>query len=116
MYADNFFTLTKTSTDGMTMLLIPKSQGVSVRHMKMSGSSSAGTAFVDFDDVLVPVENVIGEVGNGFKCIVSNFNHEVWHLNAASIVANCFDIDIQRLFISFQSVRGARVCLEDAIS
>lgn len=77
MYADYFFTLTKTSTDGMTMLLIPKSNGVSVRHMKMSGSSSAGTAFVDFDDVLVPVENVIGEVGNGFKCIVSNFNHEV---------------------------------------
>ncbi|PVH76613.1 acyl-CoA dehydrogenase [Cadophora sp. DSE1049] len=97
MYADYFFTLTKTSADGMTMLLIPRTKGVSVRHMKMSGSSSAGTAFVDFDDVLVLVENVIGEVGKGFKCIVSNFNHE-------------------RLFISFQSVRGARVCLEDAIS
>ncbi|KAL5320425.1 hypothetical protein ACEPPN_011229 [Leptodophora sp. 'Broadleaf-Isolate-01'] len=82
MYADYFFTLTKTSADGMTMLLIPKSKGVSVRHMKMSGSASAGTAFVDFDDVLVPVGNVVGE----------------------------------RLFISFQSVRGARVCLEDAIS
>lgn len=97
MYADYFFTLTKTSANGMTMLLIPKTKDVSVRHMKMSGSSSAGTAFVDFDDVLVPVENVIGEVGKGFKCIVSNFNHE-------------------RLFISFQSVRGARVCLEDVIS
>lgn len=77
MYADYFFTLTKTSADGMTMLLIPKSKGVSVRHMKMSGSASAGTAFVDFDDVLVPVGNVVGEVGKGFKCIVSNFNHEV---------------------------------------
>lgn len=79
MYADYFLTLAKTSADGMTMLLIPKGQGLSVRHMKMSGSSSAGTAFVDFDDVLVPVGNVVGEVGQGFKCIVSNFNHEVSH-------------------------------------
>lgn len=81
MYADYFLTLAKTTADGMTMLLIPKSDGVSVRHMKMSGSSSAGTAFVDLDDVLVPVENVVGEVGQGFKCIVSNFNHEVGRFN-----------------------------------
>lgn len=79
MYADYFLALTKTSADGMTMLLVPICERVSVRHMKMSGSSSAGTAFVDFDDVLVPVENVVGEVGQGFKCIVSNFNHEVSH-------------------------------------
>lgn len=68
MYADYFLTLTKTSETDMTILLIPKSEGVSVRHMKMSGSGSAGTACIDFDDVLVPVKNVIGEVGKGFKC------------------------------------------------
>lgn len=81
MYADYFLTLTKTSVGGMTMLLIPKSEGVSLRHMKMSGSASAGTAFIEFDDVLVPIENVVGEVGKGFKCIVSNFNHEVSYLS-----------------------------------
>lgn len=81
MYADYFLTLTKTSPDGMTLLLIPKSEGVSVRHIKMSGSSSAGTVFVDFDDVLVSVEDVIGEVGKGFKSVVSNFNHEVSHMS-----------------------------------
>ncbi|KAH7089244.1 acyl-CoA dehydrogenase [Paraphoma chrysanthemicola] len=97
MYADYFLTLTKTSADGMTMLVVPKSEGLTVRHMKMQGSGSAGTAFVDYDDVMVPVENVLGEVGKGLKCIMSNFNHE-------------------RLFISFQSLSCARVCLEDCIS
>jgi alkylation response protein AidB-like acyl-CoA dehydrogenase len=77
MYADYFLTLAKTSEKDMTMLLVPRSEGVETRHMKMSGSSSAGTAFVELDDVLVPASNVVGEVGKGFKCIVSNFNHEV---------------------------------------
>ncbi|KAI8932571.1 hypothetical protein NX059_010076 [Plenodomus lindquistii] len=78
MYADYFLTLTKTSDDGMTVLVIPKSEGVTVRRMKMQGSGSAGTAFVEFDDALVPVGNVLGTVGNGLKSIMSNFNHEVW--------------------------------------
>jgi alkylation response protein AidB-like acyl-CoA dehydrogenase len=78
MYADYFLTVAKTSENDMTMFLIPRSEGVETRHMRMTGSASAGTAFVDFDDVLVPVANVVGEVGKGFKCIVSNFNHEVW--------------------------------------
>lgn len=43
----------------------------------MTGSTTAGTAFVDFDDVQVPVEMVVGERGRGFKYVVSNFNHEV---------------------------------------
>lgn len=77
MYSEYFLTLAKTSSDGMTLFVVPKTNGLTVRHMKMSGSASAGTAFVDFDDVLVPVENVVGEVGKGLKCIMSNFNHEV---------------------------------------
>ncbi|GME49438.1 Monooxygenase FAD-binding protein [Neofusicoccum parvum] len=97
MYADYFLTLVKDQQGGQTLLVIPRTEGVSTRHMKMSGSSSAGTAFVEFNEVKVPVENVVGERGKAFKYIVSNFNHE-------------------RLFIAFQSVRSARVCLEDSMS
>lgn len=77
MYADYFLTLVRTASNSMTMILIPRTAGVTTRHMVMSGSGSAGTAFVDFDEVVVPVDNVVGRVGEGFKCIVSNFNHEV---------------------------------------
>ncbi|OBT75477.1 hypothetical protein VF21_04907 [Pseudogymnoascus sp. 05NY08] len=85
MYADYFLTLTRTSKTAMTMLLIPRIEGVETRHMKMSGSGSAGTAFLDFDDVLVPVGNVVGEVGAGLKSIISNFNHESLIFQHASL-------------------------------
>ncbi|KAJ5520426.1 hypothetical protein N7463_000879 [Penicillium fimorum] len=96
MYANYFLTLTRTSGDGFTLLVIPKADNVTVRPMEMCGSSCAGTAFVEFDDAQVPVNYRVGEEGKGLSYIMSNFNHE-------------------RLFISFQSLRLARVCLEDSI-
>lgn len=78
MYADYFLTLAKDPTaGGQSLLVVPKVNGVETRHMVMSGSSSAGTAFVEFDDMEVPTENIVGERGKAFKYIVSNFNHEV---------------------------------------
>jgi acyl-CoA dehydrogenase len=31
---------------------------------------------VELDDVLVPVENMIGEEGAGLRMVMTNFNHE----------------------------------------
>lgn len=77
MYAQYFLTLVKESSGDFTLLVVPRMKGVSTRHMEMSGSTTAGTAFVEFDDVEVPLDMVVGERGKGFKYIVSNFNHEV---------------------------------------
>jgi len=77
MYSNYFLTLVKETNDSFTLLVVPRVEGVKTRHMTMSGSTTAGTAFVDFDDAKVPVEFVVGERGQGFKYIVSNFNHEV---------------------------------------
>ncbi|KAL2799018.1 acyl-CoA dehydrogenase/oxidase [Aspergillus keveii] len=97
MYADYFLTLTRTADRKFTLLVIPKdSDTVTVRPMEMCGSTCAGTAFVEFDETVVPVANRVGEDGGGLACVMSNFNHE-------------------RLFISFQSLRCARMCLEDAV-
>lgn len=96
MYADYFLTLVKESTGAYTLLVVPRQKGLTTRHIAISGSSIAGTAFVDFDDVQVPLDMVVGERGKGFKYVVSNFNHE-------------------RLFISMQTLRCSRVCLEDSI-
>ncbi|KAF3026158.1 Isobutyryl-CoA dehydrogenase, mitochondrial [Penicillium rubens] len=96
-YAKYFLTLTRTADQGFTLLVIPKDSTVTVRPMEMCGSACAGTAFVEFDDTVVPVTNRVGEQGGGLACVMSNFNHE-------------------RLFISFQAMRCARMCLEDAIS
>lgn len=97
MYATYFLTLVKETSGSFTLVVVKRSEGLSTRHMVMSGSTAAGTAFVDFDDVSAPLSMVVGKRGQGLQYIMSNFNHE-------------------RLFIAMQSLRCSRVCLEDSVS
>lgn len=60
---------------GVSILLIPRSEGVKTKKMQMGGQWAAGTTWIDFEDVKVPVENLIGTEGEGFKIIMTNFNH-----------------------------------------
>lgn len=63
---------------GLSMVVVPLKgyPGVSMRRLKVSGQVSAGTTFIELDDVKVPVENIIGQEGAGMKYIMTNFNHE----------------------------------------
>lgn len=64
--------------------------------MKCQGGWSGGTTFIVFEDVKVPIENLIGNEGEGFKYIMINFNHE-------------------RLMLCMQTSRLARVCVEESM-
>eukprot|EP00026_Physarum_polycephalum_P002369 Phypoly_transcript_02375.p1 GENE.Phypoly_transcript_02375~~Phypoly_transcript_02375.p1 ORF type:complete len:492 (+),score=67.09 Phypoly_transcript_02375:69-1544(+) len=98
-YADYFTVAVRTGGSGMggiSLLVIERSMlGVSTRHMQCSGMWASGTAYVTFEDVKVPVENLVGEENKGFKYIMFNFNHERWGFVV-------------------QANRFARVCLEEA--
>lgn len=59
-------------------MLIERSEGVETKPIKTSYSPSAGTSFVTFDNVKVPVENTLGPEGGGLMVMLSNFNHERW--------------------------------------
>ncbi|XP_006459788.1 hypothetical protein AGABI2DRAFT_202171 [Agaricus bisporus var. bisporus H97] len=85
-FADYFTTGCKTET-GFTVMLIPRGPGVSTKPIKTVYSSAAGTAFVTFDRVRVPIANTLGPVGKGMSVILSNFNHERWMVCATSISA-----------------------------
>lgn len=85
-FADYFTTGCKTET-GFTVLLIERGPGVSTKQIKTSYSSVAGTAYVTFDKVRVPVSHTLGRVGKGMQVILSNFNHERWMVVATSIPA-----------------------------
>jgi acyl-CoA dehydrogenase len=54
---------------GLSMLVVPLkgNEGVNMRRIKVGGQVSAGTTFIELDDVKVPVENLIGEEGMGMK-------------------------------------------------
>ena len=80
---------------GVSVLLIPRSEGVETKQMNCMGVWSSGTTYVTFDDVVVPVENRIGDENKGFMIIMNNFNQE-------------------RLAICIQANRFSRVCLEES--
>jgi len=61
----------------------------------LSKNSTHNTCQVILEDVKVPVENLIGEEGRGFRYITTNFNHE-------------------RLVIAVQACSAARVAYEEA--
>jgi alkylation response protein AidB-like acyl-CoA dehydrogenase len=82
-FSDLFVTAVRTGpaeagAAGVSLLLIERSEGVATEKIITSYSPSAGTAFVTFDNVKVPVENLLGKENEGFKCIMANFNHERW--------------------------------------
>jgi len=99
IWSDYFTTAVRTGGEGMngiSLLLIERGEGVSTRRMDCQGMWSSGTTYVTFEDVKVPVENLLGKENQGFKVIMTNFNHE-------------------RMGIIIQSLRFARVCYEESV-
>lgn len=70
-FSDWFMTGVRTSKTGLSMLLIPRDDNIETKIIKTSYSSAAGTAFVTFDKVLVPIKYLMGEEGQGLKVILS---------------------------------------------
>ncbi|KAK6524185.1 hypothetical protein TWF694_005845 [Orbilia ellipsospora] len=81
---------------GVSLLVIPlTAKGVMRRRMENQGVNASGSTFISFEDVEVPVENLLGRENQGFPLIMSNFNPE-------------------RLGLAIASLRLARVCVQDA--
>jgi len=83
--------------DGISLLLIELDRpGVTRRQMKCSGVWASGTTYIEFDNVFVPRENLIGQEGKGTRYTFANFSHE-------------------RIGVVMQCSRFSRVCLEEAM-
>lgn len=63
-------------------MVIERGEGVQTKKIKTSYGGAAGTTYIIFENVKVPVENLLGEENGGFKCIMANFNHERWFIIA----------------------------------
>ena len=102
MKANWFTTAVRTGGDGaagVSTLLIPAdAKGVSRTELdKKQGWWCSDTATIYFDDVKVPIENLLGSENQGFKVIMNNFNSE-------------------RMGMSAGMDGAARICLEDAVA
>ncbi len=107
-FSDYFVTAVRTGpanagAKGISLLFIERSAGLATEKIITSYSPAAGTAFVTFDNVKVPVENLLGKENGGFACIMANFNHERWliivGISRATrlIVEECFKWAHQRV-------------------
>ncbi|RMI97930.1 hypothetical protein CDV36_016180 [Fusarium kuroshium] len=100
-WSDYFVTGVKTDK-GLSVMLIERGEGVETKAIKTSYSPAAGTAYVTFDNVKVPVENLLGQENKGIHVILSNFNHERWMMvcgslrMSRSIVEECLKWSNQR--------------------
>lgn len=94
-----FTTAVRTGGDGpegISILLIERDMpGVNIRKMETQFDTTHNTAFINLEDVKVPIANLIGQENKGFKIILSNFNHE-------------------RFIFAVEACRKARMCYEEA--
>lgn len=75
VFCDYFVTACRTKK-GLSVILVPRQEGVTTSPIKTSYSAAAGTTFIEFSNVKVPVSHLMGKEDNGFIVIMSNFNHE----------------------------------------
>ncbi len=92
-YGDYMVTVVKTDPEagvnGVSLLVIDRNaEGVSARKLKKLGWHASDTAELNFDDVKVPVENLIGEEGQGFYYLMGGLQLERL-AGAVSGVAGC---------------------------
>jgi len=79
---------------GISMLAIPgDAPGLSRSPLKKMGWLCSDTAHLRFDGVRVPVENLVGEEGKGFRIIMTNFNGERVSMAAMALGMSecCYD-------------------------
>src|SRR6266702_2501062 len=83
---------------GVSLLLIEgNTPGLSRTKLKKMGWWASDTATLHFDECRVPIENLLGEEGQGFKLIMHNFNSE-------------------RMGMAASCTAYARVCVEEAMA
>ena len=116
VFSDYFVTAVVTKPGPkpeLSLMLIERGEGVDTKPIKTSYSPAAGTAYVTFENARVPTGNVLGKIGEGFKLIMHNFNHERWYIvagaNRASrlVVEECLKWSTQREVFQSSAHRSA---------
>jgi acyl-CoA dehydrogenase len=78
--AEFIVTAVKTTAEGghhgLSFLIIERGDGVTSSKLEKLGWHASDTATISFEDVFVPEENLLGQLDQGFKLIMANFQWE----------------------------------------
>lgn len=109
MFSDYFVTGCKTEK-GFSVILVPhpekcsESTGeITTKRIKTSYSTAAATTYIEFNNVKVPANYLLGKEDQGFIVIMSNFNHERWAMTCGvirwcrTVVEECLKWSHQRV-------------------
>jgi len=89
----------KRGSDGLSTFIVDLASPGITRgdlHGKL-GVRAGSTGWISFQDVSVPVENMIGEEGEGFKITMSGFDHGRYTVasGAAGIIRACLESSVE---------------------
>jgi acyl-CoA dehydrogenase len=88
---------TRKGPGGLSLLVVPgDTAGLERTNLRKTGWWASDTAHIRFHGCRVPLANLVGAEGEGFKAIMHNFNHE-------------------RLMMAAMSVAYAQVCTDEAL-
>ena len=111
VYGDFIVTVVKTKPEagaaGVSLLVIEqKMEGVSTRKLKKLGWHSSDTAEISFDNVRVPVENLVGEEGRGFYYLMNGLQLERLCAVPAGVAAMEYAIEVSLQYMSEREAFG----------
>ncbi|MEM7657037.1 MAG: acyl-CoA dehydrogenase family protein [Bacteroidota bacterium] len=111
VYGDFIVTVVKTNPDagaaGVSLIVIDRnSEGVSARKLKKLGWHASDTAELSFDDVKVPIENLIGEEGKGFYYLMNGLQLERLVAVPAGISAMEWALDRTKQYMAERKAFG----------
>lgn len=111
VYGDLIVTVVKTKPDagaaGVSLLVIDRNaEGVSACKLKKLGWHSSDTAELSFDNVKVPVENLVGDEGAGFYYLMNGLQLERLCFIPCSVVAMEYAIEKSLQYMSERTAFG----------
>jgi acyl-CoA dehydrogenase len=114
VYADYYVVAAKTTPDignkGISMFLIDaKLNGISATKLDKLGWRASDTAEIAFDNVEIPLENLMGEEGKGFPYIMQHFALErlIMAINAHARAEYAIDYTLE--YMSQREAFGSKI-------
>src|SRR5206468_5531722 len=100
--------------EGLTYLIVDmKSPGVEVRPLRqITGEAEFNEIF--FTDVAVPKENLLGEVGGGWRVAMTTLSHERGTFGFA--LAGALDVAVRRLVALARERAGTDALVRDRVA